>query len=557
MLIGYSMNSTIIEAFEYIENRQPEAVCFTFGHEWVTYSKLGKAVRKLAAALSTYGLKNKTVLIVNKTSFEFLVQFLACEYVGAIPVPSYHPDDTALFLKRFPIILEKGSINYILTNEENKGLICAQFVEGLPAPLTWLTTEALQDFAGDEVKPDCADIAFIQFSSGSTGDAKGVIVTHANLLFCVNSVASILMKFDNVDKDFWGFNWLPLYHDMGLIGAFLLPLLVGFPMAMIPTKTFIQDPYAWLNGLSRTKAKMTLAPNFAYDRCVDNISDEQKASINLSNLRVAFNGGEHVSPDTITRFNSYFESCGLIPEAMCPAYGLAEATLVVTASDHEGSKSLLLDKEQYSQMVVSEAPDSVKAISVISSGRFLPEINVVIVDPADRAPRQDMQIGEVMVSSASVAYGYCGNSDSSDNFHVRIQDYEKPFLQTGDLGFVKDQHLFITGRLKDLVIINGKNFDPKTIEEAVAGVDGRLREVANAVFSIGDNNGDRMVLMQEIPNSVNVNELREKISAQVEGVLGIHFSDVVFLPIGTIIRTSIGKVSRGECRNMYLGAVEK
>ena len=552
MLNNKSKHSTIIEAFEFIENQKPESICFTFGSEEITYAQLGAAIRKLAIALSVHDLKSKTVLIVNKTSFEFIVQFMACVYVGAIPIPSYHPDETSLFLKRFLVIMEKGSFNHILTNEENKLIISSILADNLTSTLVWLTTETMKNIEGEKPEPDCSEIAFIQFSSGSTGDPKGVAVTHTNLLFCVEKLASVLMLYDIIDDDFWGLNWLPLYHDMGLVGAFLLPLLVGFPMAMMLTKTFMQNPYAWLEELSRTKAKITLAPNFAYDRCVDAMVDVQDVRIDLSNLRVAFNGGEHVSYDTIARFTNCFQSLGFIPEAMCPAYGLAEATLIVTSNGPEGPKVLRVDQELYSKMIIREVSDASKAINLVSSGHLLLGINVVIVNPGDRTPCEDMQVGEIMVSANSVTSGYYGIKDSSDNFRVQIPGYEETFLQTGDLGFIKEGHLFITGRLKDLIIINGRNIDPQTVEEIVTSVDEQLSHVFNAVFSVCDHDVDKMVLVQELPNSIRGDDLKGRIHSRIEESLDLHFFDMVFVHVGAIIKTSIGKVSRKECKNMYL-----
>lgn len=546
----------IISAFEYVADRQADQVAFVYKDQLITYSRLKKDAQKLAGHLNAIGSIGKAVLVLNESSIEFVTSFLACLYAGSIPVPCYHPNETPLFKERFEVIVRKANIFAVLTNAINRDLAIS-LLAGMQSKVNWVCADALYL----SQPPFCAGIvnktAFIQFSSGSTDNPKGVIVTHANLLHNVQLIAEILCEQEKQDKPFIGVNWLPLYHDMGLIGACLLPLLSGFKMVLMPTGMVMEQPAFWLQCISDHQADMTLAPNFAYDRCWREVTDEQLQGLDLSSLSVAFNGGEKISPNTLIMFSEKMKPRGFSSTAFYPAYGLAEATLMVSASSWHSESVLHVEKKALIQNQLILSTHLAESVSLTHSGAINRDINIEIVDLETGTPLKENNIGHIMIASAMVAEGYCGDQDDHSVFYGIIPGRSDRYLQTGDIGFVRNGLLYVVDRLKDLIIINGKNIAPQIIENFCADFFQGYALGVNASFSVDNEGKEQIILVQEFDTPEDMETSGLAMKAALKSSLEIDLSSLVMVAKGAIPRTSIGKVSRKECKELYLqGAYE-
>ena len=387
-----------------------------------------------------------------------------------------------------------------------------------------------------------------RYTSGSTGSPKGVKLTHANLL---HNAAMVYAAFEHTQDDVY-VSWLPTFHDMGLMAGVLQPLYAGIPAIEMSPISFLQRPVRWPAAISRYKATTSGGPNFAYDLCVRRISEEKKTEINLSSWTVAFNGAEPVRAETLDRFAAAFQSCGFRREAFHPCYGLAEATLIVTG----GQKSEAPIVKAWTSLDETEALSTDKPRKrVVGCGQALLNQRIAIVDPETLSECSPGQTGEIWIRGPSVAQGYWDRSeDTKATFEVFITTGEGPFLRTGDLGFFSDGELFVTGRLKDLIIIRGVNHYPQDIELTVEGCHQALRPGCGAAFSIEALGEERLAVVHEVdttqeqhPNSV-IEQIRTAIASDHE--LQVHA--VALLKPGAVFKTSSGKIRRRECRNAFL-----
>src|SRR5262249_30146858 len=321
-------------------------------------------------------------------------------------------------------------------------------------PFDWLATDALDDDPSDGTPlPACTpgQLAFLQYTSGSTGDAKGVRVTHANL---VHNLEGLRLRWEMTPSSVM-VTWLPAFHDLGLIFGILQPLYTGFPCVLMSPASCVQRPFRWLEVISSNRATHSLAPNFAYDLCATRISAQERASLDLRSWQMALNAAEPVRARTIDRFSELFAPVGFRREAFCPAYGLAEATLHVSGLGiHEEPSVARLDPHAFGAGLVVDAAPGQAAVDVVGCGQPAPAVHVAIVDPDSGSARGEDEIGEIWVAGESVSAGYLRRPDvSRDVFEARLASGEGPFLRTGDLGFLRGGQLYITGRLKDLIII--------------------------------------------------------------------------------------------------------
>jgi acyl-CoA synthetase (AMP-forming)/AMP-acid ligase II len=448
--------------------------------------------------------------------------------------------------------------------------------------LRWLNTDrpvdGLED-AWQEPAIGSDTLAFLQYTSGSTGTPKGVVLSHGNLLY---NQRMLQQAFRHTERSTI-VGWLPLYHDMGLIGTVLQPLYMGIPCVLMPPMAFLQRPFRWLQAISRFKATCSGGPNFAYDLCVRKVTPEQRATLDLSSWASAFNGAEPVRQETLERFAMAFEPCGFRRQAFHPCYGLAEATLIVSGGQkttlptvHTVQKSAL---EQH--RVATAMPGDEGAQTFVSCGHALLKQQIVIVDPTFLTRCQPGQVGEIWVAGPSVAQGYWNRSEeTAQTFQSYLADTgEGPFLRTGDLGFLHQGELVVTGRMKDVIIIRGSNHYPQDIELTVEQSHRSLRPGCGAAFSVDIAGEERLVVVQEVerryqsprrrhperrradiepgfdplcPKAFDADSIVGNIRQAVAEKHGVQVYAVMLLRAGSMPKTSSGKLQRYACRSDFL-----
>jgi 8-amino-7-oxononanoate synthase len=397
-------------------------------------------------------------------------------------------------------------------------------------------------------------LAFLQYTSGSTGTPKGVVLSHANL---VHNSALIASAFEHT-RNGTGVFWLPSYHDMGLIGGILQPLYVGRPNVLMSPITFLQKPYRWLSAISRFGGTTSGGPNFAYDLCVRKITAEQRKSLDLSTWKVAFNGAEPVRAETLDRFVEAFGPCGFRREAFYPCFGLAEATLIVSGG--YVSKPPVVrhfDAQALPEDVVTEVePGRQGGRAMVGCGETLPDQNIVIADPETRTTCPPGRIGEIWVCGPSIAQGYWQQPEATEaTFRACLADTgEGPFLRTGDLGFMLDGELFVTGRLKDLIIVRGVNYYPQDIELTVQRSHSRLRADCGAAFTVEKDSREQLVVVFEIERHKQgrLEGVFQAVRRAVSLEHDLNVDAIVLIRAGSVPKTSSGKIQRHACRRGYL-----
>ncbi|MGI9427152.1 MAG: aminotransferase class I/II-fold pyridoxal phosphate-dependent enzyme, partial [Bythopirellula sp.] len=422
--------------------------------------------------------------------------------------------------------------------------------------IRWRATDQWEDDLADQwQRPDVhgETLAFLQYTSGSTGTPKGVMLSHANLM---HNSAMISYAFEHT-RSGSGCFWLPLYHDMGLIGGILQPLYMGKSNTLFSPTHFLQKPVRWLQMLSQTGCTISGGPNFAYDLCVEKVTAEQKTTLDLSRWALAFNGAEPVRADTIDRFSKAFAECGFRREAFYPCYGLAEATLIVTGGYKQTPpmvKSFEIESLEKNDVIETE-PGAEDSRELVGSGGNLLDQQIVIADPETLASQGDNRVGEIWVSGPSVAGGYWNRDDlNTEIFQARLDDGRGPFLRTGDLGFLRDGELFVTGRLKDLLIFRGVNHYPQDIEHTAHSAHDHVYHCAGAAVIVGEEGAEQLVLVQETVRRRDLDfpAIIEAIRKKVSGTHELPVAAIVLIKTRSIPKTSSGKVQRHACRDGYL-----
>lgn len=539
-------NETILDALCLRAAAKPSTPAYHFlsddGAETgqLTWSELDRRARTLASLIAGKNARGERAILLYPSGLEYVSGLYACLYAGVTAVPAYPPRMNRS-LARILAIVEDCAPKYVLTDSSVMATISSQ-IANFPTlqKLQWIVTDAVETEEEPDWTPepaDCGEPAFLQYTSGSTASPKGVIVTHGSLLrnlsligggFGVNEQSVIL-------------SWLPMYHDMGLIGNILAAGWLGSQCYVMSPAAFVRRPSVWLRAISRFGATASGGPNFAYDLCVQKISEEECAGLDLSTWRTAFNGAEPVRPETMRRFAAKFQRYGFDLQAFFPCYGLAEATLFVTggrASDAPAARKF----------------DTSKAC--VSSGTAHVD-RVTIVDPATRVECARGAIGEIWVSDASVAAGYWGRPDlSAATFAARLAPTgEGPFLRTGDLGVVENGELFVLGRLKDLIIIRGRNLYPHDIEATVEASSTAVSPRGAVAFATEENDEERLIIVAEIAREqrsrLNVEEVGRTICRAVAGEHGAAPSEIVFVRPASTLRTSSGKLQRNATRHAH------
>lgn len=539
---------------------QDRIYTFLYGEEQhsLTYSQLDALGRSTAARVRDRCSPGDRVLLIYPPGLQYVVALYACMYAGVISVPAYAPRPNRP-MSRLESIIASAAPTLVLTTREMlespKGVFRQQ--EGPLAKLPTLATDNIVADASTELSIDGISAntpVILQYTSGSTADPKGVILTHGNI---VDNTTAIQQNFP-LDSESSTVFWLPPFHDMGLIGGILQPLRTGFPVTLMSPVSFLQRPARWLQAITHFRATCSGAPNFAYDLCVRRVSEEEIDELDLSSWKVAFNGAEPIRKQTLDDFCARFARCGFERSSFHPCYGLAESTLMVTGMDRQGTglqfQTVSRTALETDQIATPSAVDD--EIVLVSSGKVAGTQNVRIVDPARSKSLPADSVGEVWVSGPSVAGGYWDRPKATEEtFCAYLAGGEGPFLRTGDLGFLRNGELYITGRIKDLIIIRGQNYYPHDLEFTAQRCHPVLQPSSGAAFSAQRDGIERLILAQEVDGRLNELQLKEitaRISASISETHDLRVDEIVLVKPYTIPRTTSGKVQRYLCRAAYL-----
>ncbi|MCX5394396.1 fatty acyl-AMP ligase [Streptomyces sp. NBC_00094] len=529
--------------------------------EELTYARLGRRARAIGAHLQERGLSGSRAMLLYPPGVEFVSGFMGCLSAGVIAVPSVPPQGRVQNLRtlsRMRRMIADADVKVILaTRQVLAGL---ESVSGQHFPelssMTCVATEEIPDTAGDswrepELAPD--SVAFLQYTSGSTSAPRGVMVTHGNLMHNQLALTERMGHTPEVLERWDGelyVSWLPLYHDLGLITPVLNNLYVGGTSTLFSPLHFLQQPERWLDAISHYRPHTSGGPNFAYELCLRRATPELLDRLDLSRWRVALNGAEPVRATTMRRFADAFAAAGFRRESHFPCYGLAEATLMVTGSSVDRAPTLV-DRSEVGSM-----SGTVKDRELVSSGRPGIGITVVIADPERHAECPEGEVGEIWVAGESVTHGYWRNVRATrEVFRASLTDGRGGFLRTGDLGFMRDGEVFVTGRLKDLLVIGGRNHYPQDLELTVEMADPGVRPGCIAAFSVDDDTaGEQPVVVAEVAQEAahRSDEIEAAIRGAVGEAHGLSLRDVVLIGRGTIAKTSSGKIQRKATRAAYL-----
>lgn len=520
------------------------------GETRIDHRRLAAASDAIAAGLQRAGLRpRQTVAIMLPTSPEYFYTYFGILRAGGIPVPIYPPARASQLedhVRRHTGILANAQAAFLVSVPEAMRVarLLQARVSGLRAVLT------PQELAAGGGAPLAVpvrgdDVAFIQYTSGSTGAPKGVALTHANLLANIRAMAQAI----EAGPDDVFVSWLPLYHDMGLIGAWLGSLYVGMPLVVMSPLAFLARPQRWLEAIARWRGTLSAGPNFAYELCLARIADDALAGLDLSSWRLAFNGAEAVGPDTVLRFQQRLAACGLRPEALAPVYGLAEASVGLLFPPL--GRGLRIDRVARDDLARAHlarpaAADDASALRFVASGRPLPGHEVRIVDDEGQ-PVPERVEGRLEFRGPSATRGYWRNPEQT----ARL--FDRGWLDTGDRAYAADGDIYVTGRVKDIVIRAGRNLYPQEIEDAVAAVDG-IRKGGVAVFGRPDagSGTERLVVLAEVDprRGRDAAELRKAVTRAVVDTIGEPADEIVLAPPHTVLKTSSGKVRRSACRDL-------
>lgn len=493
------------------------------------------------------------VLLGTSDPCEFVEIFFAILYAGGIPVPMPTPRRKSSLLPLESIAFASGAcaavVDTALIDELRSRADNSPRLEALvfmsPAELSHHSEKRERPVA---IKAD--DIAFLQFTSGSTNAPKGVVVSHRNLLLNQQLIKS---EFGHSSETVFA-GWLPLYHDMGLIGNVLQPLYLGIPTTLLSPVAFVERPVRLLKAISQSRATTCGMPNFGYAHCVQRVRDAEMEGVDLSSWKVAFNGAEPIRPPTLQAFADRFARWGFRRESFYPCYGLAEATLFVTGwRPGKPWVERILPNKQTEAAEPSTSPTS----SAVSCGYLNGTQDVRIVDAATAQACALGAVGEIWIGGPCVGQGYWNvPTETAHSFGARLSSGEGPFLRTGDLGFVNDGQLYVTGRLKDLIIVRGKNHYPQDIEASVEASCDAFGASATACFMVDEQNDDRTIVVQEIRRTAIRDADESAWRILVKDVVArqhqLTVADVKFVLPNAIPRTSSGKIQRSKCRALYL-----
>jgi acyl-CoA synthetase (AMP-forming)/AMP-acid ligase II len=516
-----------------------------------TFAALDRRARAIASELVVNCFPGERALLVFPAGLDFVAALCGCFYAGvvAVPIPFLRGKRAA---QRISSIRDDADPAVVLTLGELRDdpQVCEAWL-GTACKPVWIYTDTLDEQPQDVSlpKPNADTLALLQYTSGSTSSPKGVMLTHGNLI--ANS-AMISGAFGH-DETSRGVGWLPLFHDMGLIGHVLQPIYFGGLSVLMSPLSFLQRPARWLQAVSTWKATTSGGPSYAFELCLRSIRDEQLSDLDLSSWRVAYCGSEKVRADVLDRFSKRFARNGFRRQSLLPCFGLAEATLFVTGSQSKTGLKTSACVANPENLAVADPSGPLGTVSCGSPGRGS---SVVIADPKFRTRLNDRTVGEIWVQGAHVGQGYWRAPKEDDPFRAKLADESGPYLRTGDLGFMDGRELFVIGRIKDTIIINGLKHSAEDIEALVTGSHMLFANFASAAFSIDVNGQEHAVVVQEVGRAqIRSDELVQAVAAACAIVTrqqGLRLFDLALVRAGSLPRTSSGKIQRSRARDIYL-----
>jgi acyl-CoA synthetase (AMP-forming)/AMP-acid ligase II len=519
----------------------------------LTYAQLDAHAQRVAGWLQHRFAPGERMLLLHPVGLDFVIALMGCLYAGMIAVPAPLPGQYRHERHRVRAIAADAGIAAILTEQDHIEQVHAWAIDeqlsALPCVVTGDLPGAIDVW---QAAPDVAGrTVLLQYTSGSTGDPKGVMIDHRNLLHNADSYRQAL-GFDEHTR-FGG--WIPLFHDMGLMAQLLPALFLGSTCVLMTPTTFATRPFAWLRMIDRYDIHYSAAPNFAFDLCTRRISDDQLRRLDLSRWRFATNGSEPVQAATLMAFARRFAAAGLRTVALCPCYGMAEATVYVAGKGGCGPGMLQMDADAYAEHRFVPAREGRPKRELVSCGISV-GYEVLIVDPETREPLPSDRFGEIWLRGESVSRGYWQNDAATDaTFRAETTDGRRGFLRSGDLGLLHDGELYVCGRFKEMLIANGRNLYPQDIEFELRKQHPELASRLGAVFGVPTDKGEAIVVTHEVrglPDDATLQRLAQGIRATVSREFGAFVGGVVLLRQGSTRRTTSGKIQRRAMRDLFV-----
>ncbi len=498
--------------------------------------------------------KGDKVAFILPNPEDFVLSFLGAMAVGIVPVPMYPPLSLGKldsYIESTAKILKTSEAKALITDTKMKSILWS-LVDRVDTLKELFTSDALEKPALEEGQPYSfsvadlhpEDLAFLQFTSGSTSTPKGVIVTHESLLANLDGIMNVGLKIDENDV---AVSWLPLYHDMGLIGFMLAPVWYGVPTIYIPPLDFIKQPSRWMKAMNDYKGTIAFAPNFAYALAKRRTKSELIANWDLSHVKVLGCGAEPNHPETLQSFLDHFAPSGLPQKALLPVYGMAEATLAVSFIDLDETMTVdVIDAEKYQTEKIATPTAGLKqnSLEFVCCGRPFPEHRLSIIND-DGKELPERHVGQIVFEGASITPGYYKETEKTR------ETFTDKGLLTGDLGYLADGELYVTGRMKDIIILNGRNYDPQSIEWVVQEIDG-VRKGNVVSFSVPGSQSESLVIVAEVKDGIDVSELSALIKSTVKEELFLSATDVLLVGRGQLPKTSSGKLQRRKTRDQFI-----
>ena len=558
--------STLVELLRWRAEYQPDQLAYIFLVDGKTegarlsFAELDQRAQAIAAQLQSWGAAGERALLFFPPGLDFVISFLGCLYAGTIAVPVNFPGAIGLArnLPRLQAIVADAQATMIFTTAQFMLQSDTMFQKAPDLKACrWIVTDDIEQGEREgwqEPALDGNSLAFIQYTSGSTRTPKGVMISHSNVLHnCLS-----FQQTAGLDSHGCMVSWLPHFHDMGLVLSIIQSLYTGMRCVLMSPTAFIKRPYHWLQAISRYRGTVSCAPNFAYELCIEKVTSEQRATLDLSSWEVAASGAEPVRSETLKRFTETFAFCGFRKEAFCPGYGLAEATVMVSCGPKTAEPVVLevQKAELLTDLVVTAAIEEENTRIFVGCGKTSIGQKIIIVNPESSLKCQSDQVGEIWVSGPSVSEGYWNRpKETEKTFRGKLAETgEGPFLRTGDLGFLKDGELFITGRIKDVLIFRGGNYYPQDIELTVQNSHMALHPGSGAAFSVDVEGEERLVVLHAVrnlgqdPNAADViAAIRQAISEEHD----LQAYAVVLTRPRSILKTSSGKIQRQACKAAY------
>lgn len=513
-----------------------------------TYHSLDTEARKVAAKLQSIVKAGDRVLLCFSPGADFVVGFFGCLYANVIAVPVYPPKNNRSLDRLKSIVADAGASIALTTSDALAKLESnAGSSEDFRA-IRWVSIDEIGSEAAErwtDPGVEGRDIAFLQYTSGSTGAPKGVMVAHENLAANIKMMAAMV----KANRETVNVSWLPVYHDMGLIGCVLLPIFEGFLAVLMPPMAFLEKPVRWLAAISKYRGSLVSAPNFAYELCVRRV-DPVPVGLDLSSLTATCNGAEPIREETMARFAKKFQAAGFRREAFHPCYGLAETTLYVTGSNLSGAAGLCLDKKALEAGRVEVLPEATTASrTIVSCGKPAAGERIAIVNPETLEDRGENGVGEIWVHGPHVTKGYWNQPDTNKEvFRAQLKTVPgKNFLRTGDLGFLKDGTLYVTGRLKDLIIVHGKNYYPQDLELTAEKTHPAIKAGNCVAFGTNGEMSEEVALVMEMERTalkLDFQEITKNLASAVWREHELKLASVWFIRPGQLPKTSSGKLQR-------------